>query len=111
MSAQVQKPMSEIRKELRIKWYRCPIDPNILRELSKPSDLQGFKMALGHLGLWLFTGSLSFYFVIEQFYKIRVITLHPLLEAPLLMPPLFFACLTQFHLCGQFLQVGLWSFY
>ena len=68
MSAQVQKPMSEIRKELRIKWYRCPIDPNILRELSKPSDLQGFKMALGHLGLWLFTGSLSFYFVIEQFW-------------------------------------------
>jgi len=68
MSAQVQKPMSEIRKELRIKWYRCPIDPNILRELSKPSDLQGFKMALGHLGLWLFTGSLSFYFLIEQFW-------------------------------------------
>ena len=68
MSAQVQKPMSEIRKELRIKWYRCPIDPNILRELSKPSDLQGFKMALGHLGLWLFTGSLSFYFAIEQFW-------------------------------------------
>ena len=68
MSAQVQKPMSEIRKELRIKWYRCPIDPNILRELSKPSDFQGFKMALGHLGLWLFTGSLSFYFVIEQFW-------------------------------------------
>ena len=68
MSAQVQKPMSEIRKELRIKWYRCPIDPNILRELSKPSDLQGFQMALGHLGLWLFTGSLSFYFLIEQFW-------------------------------------------
>tara|TARA_B100001093_G_scaffold464075_1_gene480644 strand:+ start:275 stop:1405 length:1131 start_codon:yes stop_codon:yes gene_type:complete len=68
MSAQVQKPMSEIRKELRIKWYRCPIDPNILRELSKPSDFQGFKMALGHLGLWLFTGSLSFYFAIEQFW-------------------------------------------
>ena len=68
MSAQVQKPMSEIRKELRIKRYRCPIDPNILRELSKPSDLQGFKMALGHLGLWLFTGSLSFYFLIEQFW-------------------------------------------
>ena len=52
MSAQVQKPMSEIRKELRIKWYRCPIDPTVLRELSKPSDFQGFQMALGHLGLW-----------------------------------------------------------
>ena len=68
MSAQVQKPMSEIRKELRIKWYRCPIDPSVLRELSKPSDLQGFKMALGHLGLWLLTGLLSFYFAIEQLW-------------------------------------------
>ena len=68
MSAQVQKPMSEIRKELRIKWYRCPIDPTVLRELSKPSDLQGFQMALGHLGLWLLTGTLSFYFAVEQLW-------------------------------------------
>ena len=68
MSAQVQKPMSEIRKELRIKWYRCPIDPAVLRELSKPSDFQGFQMALGHLGLWLLTGALSFYFAVEQLW-------------------------------------------
>ena len=68
MSAQAQKPMSEIRKELRIKWYRCPIDPTVLRELSKPSDLQGFQMALGHLGLWLLTGALSFYFAVEQLW-------------------------------------------
>ena len=68
MSAQVQKPMSEIRKELRIKWYRCPIDPTVLRELSKPSDLQGFQMALGHLVLWLLTGALSFYFAVEQLW-------------------------------------------
>jgi len=68
MSAQGQKPMSEIRKELRIKWYRCPIDPTVLRELSKPSDIQGFQMALGHLGLWLLTGALSFYFAVEQLW-------------------------------------------
>jgi len=68
MSAQVQKPMSEIRKELRIKWYRCPIDPTVLRELSKPSDIQGFQMALGHLGLWLLTGAVSFYFAVEQLW-------------------------------------------
>ena len=68
MSAQVQKPMSEIRKELRIKCYRCPIDPTVLRELSKPSDFQGFQMALGHLGLWLLTGAVSFYFAVEQLW-------------------------------------------
>ena len=68
MSAQVQKPMSEIRKELRIRWYRCPIDPTVLRELSKPSDFQGFQMALGHLGLWFLTGALSFYLAVEQLW-------------------------------------------
>ena len=75
MSAQAQKLMSEIRKELRIKWYRCPIDPTILRALSKPTDLQGLQMALGHLGLWLLTGSLSFYFAIEQLWLGFVLTI------------------------------------
>ena len=63
-----EKSLSELRKELRIKWYRCPIDPTVLRELSKPSDLQGFQMALGHLGLWLLMGALSFYFAVEQLW-------------------------------------------
>ena len=75
MSAQAQKPMSEIRKELRIKWYRCPIDLTILRALSKPTDLQGLQMAHGHLGLWLLTGSLSFYFAIEQLWLGFVLTI------------------------------------
>ena len=36
-----EKSLSELRKELRIKWYRCPIEAKDLRELSKRSDPKG----------------------------------------------------------------------
>ena len=45
------RPLSQIRRELKIKWYRCPIEPKELRKLSKPSDSKGLFMALGHLAL------------------------------------------------------------
>ena len=46
-----EKSLSELRKELRIKWYRCPNEARELRELSKRSDAKGFQLALGHLGI------------------------------------------------------------
>ena len=49
-------PLSVIRKNLKVKWYRCPIDKRTLKELSSPSDFKGFIYALGHLGLWFGTG-------------------------------------------------------
>ncbi len=55
-------PMAEVRRKLQVRWYRCPIDREVLKALSQPSDARGFIQALGHLGLWLVTGSLSFYF-------------------------------------------------
>ena len=57
-----EKSLSELRKELRIKWYRCPIEAKELRELSKRSDAKGFQLALGHLGIWLTTGTSTFLF-------------------------------------------------
>ena len=36
-----EKSLSELRKELWIKWYRCPIEAKDLRELSKRSDPKG----------------------------------------------------------------------
>jgi len=53
-------PLSVIRKNLKVKWYRCPIDKIILKELSSPSDFKGFIYALGHLGLWFGTGTLTY---------------------------------------------------
>ena len=52
-------PMSEVRKSLKINWYRCPIDKQVLSQLVKKSDMKGLIQSLGHLGLWVLTGSLS----------------------------------------------------
>ena len=54
------KPLKDVRKELRIKWYRCPIERETLLELTQRSDLRGHFQASGHIGLWLCTGTLTF---------------------------------------------------
>ena len=61
-------PLSVIRKNLKIKWYRCPIDKNLLKELSSPNDYKGYFYALGHLGLWIGTGTLTYVFFIESIW-------------------------------------------
>ena len=65
MNQSTRKPLSEVRQNLRIKWYRCPIEPPKLRELSRRNDLKGFSQALGHLGLWIVTGLLSYLFLLK----------------------------------------------
>jgi fatty acid desaturase len=62
------KPLAEVRKTLRVDWYRCPIPGAKLRELSKRSDLQGFFQAGGHLALFIATGSLTYYFWSQQLW-------------------------------------------
>ena len=54
--------LSEVRKTLRVDWYRCKTRPGLLRELSRRSDAQGWFQAGGHLALFIFTGSLVFFF-------------------------------------------------
>ena len=53
-------PMREVSKTLQIRWYRCPVDKKILRDLMMPSDARGLCMSLGHLSLWLATGGVTF---------------------------------------------------
>ncbi|MBM3776342.1 MAG: fatty acid desaturase [Acidobacteria bacterium] len=55
-------PLSEVRRSLRVKWYRSPIAHPRLRELSRRSDLRGAFQAFGHLSLWAMTGALCYYF-------------------------------------------------
>ena len=62
----IYSPLTEVRKNLRINWYRCPIDPNTFRELMQPSDFQGFIQAGGHLFIFLITGGLTLYFAAEK---------------------------------------------
>ena len=62
------QPLAEVRKSLRVEWYRCPIDHKKLRELSKRSDGQGWFQAGGHLFLFMLTGAISYYFWAQQLW-------------------------------------------
>ena len=53
------RSLAEVRKGLRIKWYRCPVEPATLRRLMQRSDLQGWLQAGGHLLLFIATGTLT----------------------------------------------------
>ena len=55
-------PLADVRKTLRVEWYRSPIPGKRLRELSRRSDAQGWFQAGGHLALFCLTGALVFHF-------------------------------------------------
>ena len=59
-------PLAEVRKNLRIDWYRCPIERDQLRRLSQASDVRGAVQAVGHLVLLAATGLLSWYLFEQQ---------------------------------------------
>ncbi len=61
-------PLAEVRKDLRVEWYRCPIEGAKLRELSRRSDLQGLYQAGGHLALFLLTGAVTYFFWLQQIW-------------------------------------------
>lgn len=67
MAANYQ-PLADVRKNLRVEWYRCPIDHAKLRTLSKRSDLQGWFQAGGHFALFLGTGALTYFFWSQQYW-------------------------------------------
>ena len=53
-------PLSKIRDYYSVQWYRSPLDPKTFRELSRPTDRQGWFQAGGHFSLFLATGALIF---------------------------------------------------
>jgi len=69
------RPLAEVRKDLRVQWYRCPIESSRLRELSKRSDLKGWYQAGGHLLLLIGTGTLASYFWQQQIWSGFVVAL------------------------------------
>ncbi|MFP4378700.1 MAG: fatty acid desaturase [Spirochaetales bacterium] len=56
--SEAHQPMSEVRKTLKIEWYRCPVDRERFRALAKRSDFKGLLQAVGHLALLVATGAL-----------------------------------------------------
>ena len=69
------QPLAEVRKNLRVGWYRCPIEHAKLRELSKRSDLRGWFQAGGHLVLFAGTGALVYLFWSQQIWLGFVVAL------------------------------------
>ena len=61
-------PLAEARKNKRIRWYRCPVDRQTLREHAEPGDARGLVQAMGHLALWATTGVLAYYFFSLEMY-------------------------------------------
>ena len=59
-------PLSEVRKTLRVKWYRSPINHERLRELSARSDKQGWIQAGGHTALYLTLAGLTIALWVQQ---------------------------------------------
>lgn len=68
-------PLSEVRKSLRVNWYRCPIATKTLHDLLKRSDLQGFAQAGGHLCLWILTGLLVYICWLQQVWWLLIFAL------------------------------------
>ncbi len=60
------QPLADVRKTLRVNWYRCPIPGAKLRELSKRSDAQGWFQAGGHIALFVATGTVTYLFWVQQ---------------------------------------------
>ena len=59
-------PLNEVTKELQIKWYRSPIDKDLLHKLLKRSDLRGWLQILGVFGYCIVTAALTTYFFYQE---------------------------------------------
>ena len=70
--------LSEVKKKLRIQWYRSPIDKEILRVLTLKSDLKGFIQAGGHFLIIILTGLITYFFWLNSawFYFFIALFLH-----------------------------------
>lgn len=62
------EPLLTVRKDLKIDWYRSPVDKKVMRELMKKSDLQGLFQAGGHLAIFAGTGMLSYTFFMQEWW-------------------------------------------
>ena len=62
------KPLSQVRSNLKVKWYRSPIERDVLWQLMQRSNLSGAFQAVGHLALWTATGALTYYLWTQQIW-------------------------------------------
>jgi fatty acid desaturase len=56
------EPLQEVRKSFKVSWYRCPIEPAVLKDHTSRSNLQGFLQAIGHLAIIALAAFFTCYF-------------------------------------------------
>ncbi len=69
-------PLEEARKNLHVKWYRCPVPRDRLLELSQRSDLKGWFQSLGHLILFACTATLTYFLFLQQHWVLFAVSLY-----------------------------------
>ena len=57
----MRDPQHEPIAQAKLHWYRVPLDRALLAELNRRSDAWGFAQTLGHLGIIIATGAVSWY--------------------------------------------------
>jgi fatty acid desaturase len=62
------EPMQQVRKNLRISWYRCSIERAKLKEFTRRSDMRGVFQAVGHIVLIVITGGATYYFFNQRIW-------------------------------------------
>ena len=67
-SAGQYPPLDEVRRTMRVRWYRSPIDPRVLRSLMQRSDLKGWFQAAGPLLLVAASGVLTWHLFVQQMW-------------------------------------------
>ncbi len=68
-------PLDEVRKTLKIKWYRTPIEKDRMRELTRRNNLQGLFHAIGNLALVGTTGTAVVLFSLRGMWLAMAVTL------------------------------------
>ena len=69
------RPMAEVRRDFRVKWYRSPVEPALLRELMRRSDWRGGLHSVGHLLLWAATGALTWLLFAAELWLLFAVAL------------------------------------
>jgi hypothetical protein len=57
-----REPMGQVRATFKVDWYRSPVAPDQLKQLTKRSDLKGALQAFGSLALLVALGLAAWYF-------------------------------------------------
>lgn len=69
------EPLSSVRENLKVQWYRSKLPRERFRELSLRNDRQGWVQAGGHLGLFGLTGAAVYLAWAQEFWIVFLVAL------------------------------------